>query len=84
MTFSGDTTMNKNDPRPPAVCRFPTTHWSCVVEAGDPDPDRSREALAELCGGYWYPLYAFIRRRGHSADSAGHPRLTRPSRNRNH
>lgn len=26
--------------------------------------------MAELCGLYWYPLYAFIRRRGHSAHEA--------------
>jgi RNA polymerase sigma-70 factor (ECF subfamily) len=41
-----------------------------VAEAGDPDPGRSRAALAELCGAYWYPLYAFIRRRGHGPDEA--------------
>jgi DNA-directed RNA polymerase specialized sigma24 family protein len=29
-----------------------------------------REAFAELCGLYWYPLYAFIRRRGHSPRDA--------------
>src|SRR5215472_18143994 len=27
-------------------------------------------ALAELCGLYWYPLYAFARRRGHSPEDA--------------
>jgi RNA polymerase sigma-70 factor (ECF subfamily) len=31
----------------------------------------SRQALAELCELYWYPVYAFVRRRGHSADDAG-------------
>ena len=50
--------------------RFPTTHWSCVAEAGGPDRPRAREALAELCDVYWYPLYAFIRRRGHAAEEA--------------
>jgi RNA polymerase sigma-70 factor (ECF subfamily) len=56
------------DPTP--AWRFPTTHWTCVAEAGDPDPERSRAALAELCSAYWYPLYAFVRRRGHTADEA--------------
>jgi DNA-directed RNA polymerase specialized sigma24 family protein len=41
-----------------------------VVEAGGSDPSQAREALAELCAGYWYPLYAFIRRRGHPPDVA--------------
>jgi len=50
--------------------RFPSTHWSRVVEAGDPALPGAREALAALCQAYWYPLYAFIRRRGHSADEA--------------
>jgi RNA polymerase sigma-70 factor (ECF subfamily) len=49
---------------------FPTTHWSRVVEAGGPASPEAREALAALCQAYWYPLYAFIRRRGHSADEA--------------
>jgi RNA polymerase sigma factor (sigma-70 family) len=26
--------------------------------------------MAELCGAYWYPLYAFVRRRGHDPASA--------------
>ena len=30
----------------------------------------SAAAMAELCRNYWYPLYAFIRRRGHSAEEA--------------
>jgi RNA polymerase sigma factor (sigma-70 family) len=29
-----------------------------------------REALAELCDFYWYPLYAFVRRRGYSPEDA--------------
>ena len=49
--------------------QFPTTHWSRVVAAGDPGP-LAREALAELCRAYWFPLYAYIRRRGHDPDRA--------------
>jgi RNA polymerase sigma-70 factor (ECF subfamily) len=41
-----------------------------VVEAGGDDEERSGEALARLCNGYWYPLYAFIRRRGYDEDKA--------------
>src|SRR5437660_12692854 len=48
--------------------RFATTRWSLVAAAKDP---AARQALAELCELYWYPVYAFVRRRGHSADDAG-------------
>ena len=44
---------------------FATTRWSLVTAARDPvDPD-SRQALADLCGLYWYPVYAYVRRHGH-------------------
>ena len=43
--------------------RFDTTHWSIVLAAGRLSSPDSREALASLCGSYWYPLYAFVRRR---------------------
>ena len=50
--------------------RFATTRWSLVLQAKDqPSPD-AREALADLCRAYWYPIYALIRRRsrdGHEA-----------------
>jgi DNA-directed RNA polymerase specialized sigma24 family protein len=49
---------------------FPTTRWSQVVAAGDRAGPAAREALAELCSSYWYPLYAFVRRKGHPPDQA--------------
>jgi RNA polymerase sigma factor (sigma-70 family) len=52
--------------------RFTTTHWS-LVDAARPDAvsqTRARAALEELCRAYWYPLYAFVRGRGYSADDA--------------
>ena len=42
---------------------FATTHWSVVLAAGGLDAQRSGPALEELCRCYWYPVYAFIRRR---------------------
>jgi RNA polymerase sigma-70 factor (ECF subfamily) len=54
----------------PAASDFPTTHWSRVLAAGDPGGPSAREALAELCQSYWFPLYAYIRRRGHDPDRA--------------
>jgi RNA polymerase sigma-70 factor (ECF subfamily) len=50
--------------------RFATTRWSVVVAARDADGGESRQALATLCETYWYPLYAFIRRRGYSPHEA--------------
>jgi len=57
-----------NEPPPPA--RFPTTHWSRVVAAGGPPTPEARAALAELCGTYWYPIYALVRRKGYAAEAA--------------
>lgn len=44
---------------------FHTTHWSVVLTARQPEQQTAaREALANLCSTYWYPLYAFIRHQG--------------------
>jgi RNA polymerase sigma-70 factor (ECF subfamily) len=43
---------------------FVTTHWSVVLAAGHGDTTRAADALAQLCQTYWYPLYAYVRRRG--------------------
>jgi RNA polymerase sigma-70 factor (ECF subfamily) len=50
--------------------QFPTTRWSLVIAASDPKQKEVRSALASLCENYWYPLYAFLRRRGYAADQA--------------
>ncbi|HEX7086805.1 MAG TPA: sigma-70 family RNA polymerase sigma factor [Vicinamibacterales bacterium] len=49
--------------------RFATTRWSLVCAAGREDA-QARAALAALCETYWYPLYAFLRRRGCSREEA--------------
>jgi len=50
---------------------FATTHWSLVLAAGEQRPSgHAREALTTLCEIYWYPLYAFLRGRGHSPADA--------------
>ncbi|MGA2245532.1 MAG: hypothetical protein ABSH48_11070 [Verrucomicrobiota bacterium] len=43
---------------------FATTHWSVVLAAAHGDSKWAREALEQLCQSYWYPLYAYVRRRG--------------------
>ena len=50
--------------------RFRTTRWSVVLAARGGEGREAREALADLCGAYWYPLYAFVRRKGHDAEEA--------------
>src|SRR6266478_9741620 len=50
--------------------RFHTTRWSVIVVAAQSEMPGSRAALSELCAKYWYPLYAFARRRGYVAHDA--------------
>jgi RNA polymerase sigma-70 factor (ECF subfamily) len=47
---------------------FANTRWSVVLAAQD--PVRTKTALGELYQTYWYPLYAYVRRRGYSAEDA--------------
>jgi len=49
---------------------FPTTSWTLVVAAGDPAHRDCRGALVRLCEHYWYPVYAYVRRRGHPREEA--------------
>lgn len=49
---------------------FATTQWSLIASAGDKASSESRDALASLCESYWYPLYAYVRRKGHQAVEA--------------
>lgn len=55
---------------PPRRARFPTTRWSLVQALSRPGDERASAALATLCEQYWFPIYAFIRRSGRSADAA--------------
>ena len=50
--------------------RFVTTHWSVVLNAGERETEQAQDALARLCQTYWYPLYAYVRWRGHSPEDA--------------
>ena len=49
---------------------FATTHWSVVLTAGSSDAPQAQDALEKLCQTYWYPLYAYVRRRGNSPADA--------------
>lgn len=50
--------------------QFTTTHWSVVVSAGESDSEASLRALDRLCRTYWYPLFAYVRRRGYAEEEA--------------
>ena len=50
--------------------RFATTNWTLIAAARGEDLPGARRALGDLCAAYWYPLYAYLRRRGHPADRA--------------
>ena len=59
--------------RPAENAHFATTRWTLVVAAGAAKPDglpEARKALGELCALYWYPVYAYVRRRGKNAEDA--------------
>jgi DNA-directed RNA polymerase specialized sigma24 family protein len=49
---------------------FATTHWTAVLAAGQQKTPESDAALEELCRTYWFPLYAYVRRRAHSKEDA--------------
>ena len=49
---------------------FTTTRWSVVLRAGGASPEQAHAALEQLCRDYWYPLYAYVRRKGHSPEDA--------------
>ena len=62
----------KRDHGPPVegAASFHTTRWMIVMKAAQSQAQGGSPALAELCRLYWYPLYIFGRRRGHSPDDA--------------
>lgn len=45
---------------------FPQTRWSLLLNAAGEDP----AALADLCKVYWYPIYAYARRKGAGLEDA--------------
>ena len=64
--------MNSDSEKEPRDSKrtFVTTSWSMVAQAADSESPEAQNALAELCEAYWYPLYAFVRRKGHDRPTA--------------
>ena len=49
---------------------FDRTHWSVVLSARNGSAEEATAAMECLCRTYWWPLYAFVRRRGYQAHDA--------------
>jgi RNA polymerase sigma factor (sigma-70 family) len=66
--------MQPSDPRAQQLSgepgRFVTTRWSLVLAAGGAESEHSRSALTHLLETYWYPLYAFARKKARDPDDA--------------
>ena len=62
-------TEDKSGHRPASSAQFVTTQWNMVLGAAQ-SGDAQMAALEQFCRTYWYPLYAYIRRRGHGPDDA--------------
>ena len=59
------------NPDRPATASFPTTRLEPHHQGRHRRASaKARAALEELCSIYWYPLYAFIRRKGNDPDRA--------------
>ena len=61
---------NKGQDSPVQAAQFATTHWSVVAAAGQASSAQGAAAMEQLCRAYWYPLYAYVRRRGYSPEDA--------------
>jgi RNA polymerase sigma-70 factor (ECF subfamily) len=60
-----------DDDLTPSIDRqFTTTHWTTVRMAGSNSAPEAKMALENLCRAYWYPLYAYVRRKGNSEADA--------------
>jgi DNA-directed RNA polymerase specialized sigma24 family protein len=49
---------------------FPTTRWTLIRRAQKGGEAEAAHAMEEICRQYWYPIYAFARRGGFSAEDA--------------
>jgi RNA polymerase sigma-70 factor (ECF subfamily) len=62
-------------PDPDTVARpqdpsFPTTRWTLIQVVQNGPGDDAARAMEAICQRYWYPIYAYLRRKGHSPHDA--------------
>ena len=50
--------------------QFAATSWTNVMAARQSGSPEGAAALEKLCRAYWYPLYAYLRRKGHDPHQA--------------
>jgi RNA polymerase sigma factor (sigma-70 family) len=65
-----ETTRLKTVPRGNGTEALDEAHWNLVLQEAAISSPRTADALEKLCRTYWYPLYAYIRRRGYEAHDA--------------
>jgi RNA polymerase sigma-70 factor (ECF subfamily) len=53
-----------------AAALFQPTRWSLIAALREGEDTASAAARAKLCEAYWYPLYAYVRSRGHNAEES--------------
>ena len=61
---------SRRNPTSAGGARFATTRWSIVLAAGQSSAPQQKQALETLCQSYWFPLYAYLRRRGYESHQA--------------
>jgi len=61
--------VNLDEEQPSVSPRFVTTQWNVILSAANTGAAQI-DALEQLCRAYWYPLYAYVRRRGHGPEDA--------------
>ena len=49
---------------------FPPTHWSVLLVPSSGAEDAHYAGFSKLCGQYWYPIYAFLRKDGFNSVDA--------------
>lgn len=59
-----------NNPTSAKDASFANTRWTLIAAARCSGSPGAGEALETLCRTYWYPLYVYVRRRGHNAQDA--------------
>ena len=55
---------------PAGAAKFATTRWSIVNSACNDSSTDARVALESLCQAYWFPLYAYVRKRVENVEEA--------------
>ncbi len=70
MNDTGSDSRAENDLSARSDRWFAATRWTVVLAAGRGQSPQAEQALEQLCQTYWYPLYAYVRRRGYEAHEA--------------